>query len=97
MSNICEGLWHSNNKDFQLEHIRKLLEERSQPEENATLIDRLQQHYHSIIQQITRLRQTASALERLLGGDRSCQTVRTEAMQRGLGRGFQAPELNSKG
>ena len=80
---------------FQLEHIRKLLEERSQPEENATLIDRLQQHYHSIIQQITRLRQTASALERLLGGDRSCQTVRAEAMQRGLGRGFQAPELNS--
>ena len=65
---------------FQLEHIRKLLEERSQPEENATLIDRLQQHYHSIIQQITRLRQTASALERLLGGDRSCQTVRAEAI-----------------
>ena len=70
---------------FQLEHIRKLLEERSQPEENATLIERLQQHYHSIVQQITRLRQTASALERLLGGDRSCQTVRAEAMQRGLG------------
>ena len=65
---------------FQLEHIRKLLEERSQPGENATLIDRLQQHYHSIIQQITRLRQTASALERLLGGDRSCQTVRAKAI-----------------
>ena len=82
---------------FQLEHIRKLLEERSQPGENATLIERLQQHYHLIVQQITRLRQTASALERLLGGDRSCQTVRAEAMQRGLGRGFQAPEINSGG
>ena len=65
---------------FQLEHIRKLLENQLEPEANVTLLNRLQQHYYSIIQQITRLRQTASALERLLGIDRSCQTVRAETI-----------------
>ncbi len=65
---------------FQLEHIRKLLENQSEPEANVTLFSRLQQHYYSIIQQITRLRQTASALERLLGGDRDCQNVRAEGI-----------------
>ena len=65
---------------FQLEHIRKLLENQLESEANVTLLTRLQQHYYSIIQQITRLRQTASALERLLGGDRSCQTVQAETI-----------------
>ena len=65
---------------FQLEHIRKLLENQLEPGADITLIDRLQQHYHSVVRQITRLRQTASALERLLGSDRSCQTVRAEAI-----------------
>ena len=65
---------------FQLEHIRKLLENQLEPEANVTLLARLQQHYYSIIQQITRLRQTASALERLLGGDRDCQTVQAEVI-----------------
>ena len=65
---------------FQLEHIRKLLENQLEPGADITLIEQLQQHYHSVVRQITRLRQTASALERLLGSDRSCQTVRAEAI-----------------
>ncbi len=65
---------------FQLEHIRKLLENEPDRAATVTLIDQLQQHYHAVIQQITRLRQTASALERVLGGDRTCQTVRAEAI-----------------
>ncbi|MEM8677182.1 MAG: precorrin-8X methylmutase [Cyanobacteria bacterium P01_G01_bin.67] len=65
---------------FQLEHIRKLLENSLESEGNVTLFSRLQQHYYSIMQKITRLRQTASALERLLGGDRDCQTVRAEVI-----------------
>ncbi|NET00549.1 MAG: MerR family transcriptional regulator [Sphaerospermopsis sp. SIO1G2] len=65
---------------FQLEHIRQLLGNQVEPEANVTLLTRLQQHYYSIIQKISRLRQTASALERLLGGDRSCQTVRAKAI-----------------
>ncbi|MEM6614467.1 MAG: precorrin-8X methylmutase, partial [Cyanobacteria bacterium P01_C01_bin.72] len=81
---------------FQLEHIRKLLENRSESEANVTLLSRLQQHYYSIMQRITRLRQTASALERLLGGDRDCQTVQAEAMQRGLG-GFPHERLHQDG
>ena len=65
---------------FQLEHIRKLLENEPDRAATVTLIDQLQQHYHAVIKQITRLRQTASALERVLGGDRTCQTVRAEAI-----------------
>ncbi|MEM9271956.1 MAG: precorrin-8X methylmutase [Cyanobacteria bacterium P01_F01_bin.143] len=65
---------------FQLEHIRKLLENQLEPEANVTLLSRLQQHYYSIIQKITQLRQTASALERLLGGDRDCQNVQAEVI-----------------
>jgi precorrin-8X/cobalt-precorrin-8 methylmutase len=65
---------------FQLEHIRKLLKNEPDQAATVTLMNQLQQHYHGVIQQITKLRQTASALERVLGGDRACQTVRTEAI-----------------
>ncbi len=65
---------------FQLEHIRKLLENKLEPGANTTLFSRLQQHYYSIIHKITQLRQTASALERLLGGDHDCQAVQAEVI-----------------
>ncbi|MGF1542399.1 MAG: precorrin-8X methylmutase [Pleurocapsa sp.] len=64
---------------FQLEHIRKLLETETNLA-TATLIPQLQQQYRSIIQQITRLRQTASALEGLLGRDRQCQSIQAKAI-----------------
>ncbi|MDJ0595271.1 MAG: precorrin-8X methylmutase [Pleurocapsa sp. MO_226.B13] len=65
---------------FQLEHIRKLLSTETLPSETDTLIPQLQQQYRSIIEQIAKLRQTASALEGLLGRDTLCQTVRKDAI-----------------
>jgi precorrin-8X/cobalt-precorrin-8 methylmutase len=65
---------------FQLEHIRKLLETETDEAATNTLIAQLQQQYRSIIQQITRLRQTASALEGILGRDRHCQSIQAEAI-----------------
>lgn len=64
---------------FQLSHIHKLLE--AEPEaEQATLMAQLQQQYRTIIGQMTQLRQTASALEGLLGRDRPCQITQAEVL-----------------
>lgn len=64
---------------FQLSHIRQLLE--TDPEaQGKTLTSQLQQQYRSVMQQLGRLRQTAAALEGLLGRDRSCQTLQAEAI-----------------
>jgi precorrin-8X/cobalt-precorrin-8 methylmutase len=64
---------------FQLSHIHKLLE--AEPEaEQATLMAQLQQQYRTIIGQIAQLRQTALALEGLLGRDHHCQTTQAEVL-----------------
>lgn len=65
---------------FQLSHIQQLLDSQSEESVDPTLIMQLQQQYRSVIQQITRLRQTASALEGLLGRDRDCQITQAEAL-----------------
>lgn len=65
---------------FQLSHIRQLLESHGDKTGDPTLMPQLAQQYRSVIQQITRLRQTASALEGLLGRDRHCQMVQAEAL-----------------
>lgn len=65
---------------FQLSHIRQLLETESEAAVGSTLITQLQQQYRSVMQQLFRLRQTASALEGLLGRDRECLTVQAEAI-----------------
>lgn len=62
---------------FQLSHIQKLLAVESEAEPEA-LMRQLQQQYRSIVGQIIQLRQTASALEGLLGRDRHCQTTQAE-------------------
>ncbi|KAM3093027.1 precorrin-8X methylmutase [Phormidesmis sp. 146-35] len=64
---------------FQLSHIHKLLEAEPESEQTA-LLGQLQQQYRSVIQQMTHLRQTAAALEGLLGRDRQCQIVQAEAI-----------------
>lgn len=64
---------------FQLSHIHKLLAAKPEAEQ-ATLMAQLQQQYRIIIQQIGQLRQTATALEGLLGRDRPCQTTQTEVL-----------------
>jgi precorrin-8X/cobalt-precorrin-8 methylmutase len=66
---------------FQLSHIGKLLETSSH-EAPETLLFQLQRQYQAIIQQITQLRQTASALERLLGRDHQCQETQAEVIAR---------------
>ncbi len=63
---------------FQLSHIRKLLE--NEVSEVETLRPVLQQQYHQVMQQLTRLRRTASALEGILGRDRHCQAVQASAI-----------------
>jgi precorrin-8X/cobalt-precorrin-8 methylmutase len=64
---------------FQLSHIRKLLETDADASPDA-LMATLQRQYLSVIQQIVRLRETASALEGLLGRDISCQALQADAL-----------------
>jgi precorrin-8X/cobalt-precorrin-8 methylmutase len=64
---------------FQLSHIRKLLETDGDASPDA-LMATLQQQYLSVTGQIVRLRQTALALEGLLGRDLSCQAVQAGAL-----------------
>ncbi len=65
---------------FQLSHIRKLLETDTQTPQVDSLKPLLWQQYQSVMQQLGRLRRTASALEGLLGRDRHCQTIQAEAI-----------------
>ncbi len=65
---------------FQLSHVQQLLKSDSETDVEPTLITQLQQHYHTVIQQLARLRQTAAALEGVLGRDRHCQTIQAEAL-----------------
>ena len=63
---------------FQLSHIQKLLA--AEPEAEPDWMGQLQQQYRSIVGQIAQLRQTASALEGLLGRDRHCQTAQAKVL-----------------
>lgn len=58
---------------FQLSHIQQLLKNDPDLESNSTLMIQLQKQYQSVIDQISRLRQTAAALEGVLGRDQHCQ------------------------
>ncbi len=52
---------------FQLNHIRNILEAEPEADTSINLMGQLQQQYRAVMQQISQLRQTASALEGLLG------------------------------
>ena len=65
---------------FQLSHIQKLLATDSMTTTNDSLMTQLQQQYRSVMQYLGRLRQTASALEGLLGRDRECLNIQLEAI-----------------
>ena len=65
---------------FQLSHIQKLLETDTQSDNSHTLMMQLQQQYRFVMQQLASLRQTASALEGLLGRDRACQIFQADAI-----------------
>ncbi len=65
---------------FQLSHIRKLLETDAKDSEIDSLRPMFRQQYQLVMQQLGRLRRTASALEGLLGRDRDCQDIQAEAL-----------------
>ncbi|MGB7416560.1 MAG: precorrin-8X methylmutase [Thermosynechococcaceae cyanobacterium] len=65
---------------FQLAHIQQLLETSTPADMTPTLLAQLQQQYQAIIRQITHLRQTATALEGILGRDQHCQEIQAEAL-----------------
>lgn len=68
------------SQGFQLDHIRKLLETNPRTTRFDTLTSQMQQQYRVVMQQLARLRQTASALEGLLGRDSCCQMIQAEAL-----------------
>ncbi|MBE9077013.1 precorrin-8X methylmutase [Romeria aff. gracilis LEGE 07310] len=63
---------------FQLAHIKQVLATESSPEPDLSA--QLQRQYQSVVQQLVQLRQTATALEGLIGRDRACQSVQAEAL-----------------
>ncbi|BAU15834.1 cobalt-dependent transcriptional regulator (plasmid) [Leptolyngbya sp. NIES-3755] len=65
---------------FQLSHIQQLLKNKAETGAEPALVMQLQQQYHTVIQQLARLRQTAAALEGVLGRDRDCQIIQAEAL-----------------
>ncbi|MBE8991406.1 precorrin-8X methylmutase [Nostoc sp. LEGE 12450] len=65
---------------FQLNHIRHILEVEPEADTTVNLMGQLQQQYRAVMQQISQLRQTASALEGLLGRDRHCQIMQAEVL-----------------
>lgn len=65
---------------FQLSHIQQLLKSDLETDLNSTLMTQLQQQYQTVIQQIARLRQTAAALEGVLGRDHDCQIIQADIL-----------------
>lgn len=65
---------------FQLNHIQQILEVEPEADTTKTLMAQLQKQYRAVMQQISQLRQTASALEGLLGRDQHCQNTQAEVL-----------------
>lgn len=65
---------------FQLSHIKQMLAERADAAEAESLLSQLRQQYQTVLQRSIELRQTAMALEGLLGRDRGCQSIQAEAI-----------------
>lgn len=65
---------------FQLSHIKQMLAEGAQATEADSLLSQLQQQYQTVLQRLIQLRQTATALEGLLGRDRGCQSMQAAAI-----------------
>ncbi|MFH7026415.1 MAG: precorrin-8X methylmutase [Heteroscytonema crispum UTEX LB 1556] len=68
------------HQGFQLNHIRQILDVEPETDATVTLMAQLQRQYRTVMQQISHLRQTASALEGLLGRDRDCQIIQAEVL-----------------
>ncbi len=64
---------------FQLAHIKEILASQEDATEADALVKRLQQQYQNVVQKLVKLRQTATALESLIGRDRFCESKQAEA------------------
>lgn len=64
---------------FQLSHIQQILEEDANTDSDS-LLQKLQEQYQSVLQQLVKWRKTAIALEGLLGRDSACQSHQGEAL-----------------
>ena len=65
---------------FQLAHIKQMLAAQPEATQADSLVAQLQQQYQTVLQQLIKLRQTATALEGLIGRDPACQSVQAEAL-----------------
>ncbi|MDB9526747.1 precorrin-8X methylmutase [Oscillatoria sp. CS-180] len=65
---------------FQLSHIKQMLTEQAEFNGTNSLLSQLQQQYQTVLQRLIKLRQTATALESLLGRDRGCQSMQADAI-----------------
>ena len=65
---------------FQLSHIKQMLAGQAEAKVKDSLLPQLQQQYQTVLQRLIQLRQTATALEGLLGRDRGCQSIQAEAI-----------------
>ncbi len=66
---------------FQLSHIQQLLDTQGDaPLNSMAVMEQLQQHYQTLMRQLVQLRQTAMAVEGILGRDQGCKTVQAKAL-----------------
>lgn len=78
--NLLKQIVALKQQGFQLSHIRKLLATSAQEETTQNLMAQLGQQYQYVIQQIAQLRQTATALESLLGRDHLCENLQEDVI-----------------
>ena len=65
---------------FQLSHIKQMLKASPKSAQTDGLTEQLQQQYQTVLQQLVKLRHTATALEGVVGRDLACQTTQAEAL-----------------
>lgn len=65
---------------FQLSHIKQMLAEQPEATVADDLLPQLQRQYQTVLQRLIQLRQTAGALEGLIGRDRGCQSMQAAAI-----------------
>lgn len=76
---------------FQLSHIKQILtmpaaaqsdqqSPQQSPQQTPQLTEQLQQQYQVVLKQLVKLRQTATALESVIGRDRACQFTQAQAL-----------------
>lgn len=65
---------------FQLAHIGQMLSDQAESNRADALLPQFQKQYQTVLQQLIKLRQTAMALEGLLGRDHGCQSTQAAAI-----------------